>query len=84
MKFNHKLKRDDEQVQLLLTVRPATHNGRPNKQNKAYTYEVLVHEPFENLLRKEKFAGFSALSIKDGKWKRFRMDRIECMVPLNK
>ena len=82
MKLNLKLKRDEGQ-RMLIKARPATHEGRENKQNKAYFYEVLVHEPFDNLLKKEKFAGFSALSIKDGKWMRFRMDRIECIVPLN-
>ena len=68
---------------MLVTARPATHNGRKNTKGKAYTYEVLVHEPFENLVKKESFAGFSAMQLKDGKWKRFRMDRIVCMVPIN-
>ena len=69
---------------VLVTYRPATHNGRPNKENKAYTYEMAIHEPFENIANKESFAGFSALHLKDGKWKRFRMDRIVCMVQLEK
>jgi hypothetical protein len=44
---------------------------------------VLVHEPFENLTKLESFSGFSAINMKDGKWKRFRMDRIVSMVPIN-
>ena len=83
MKIKMKMKKDEGQ-RVLVTYRPAKHNGRGNRQNNAYSYEVLVHEPFENIAGKESFAGFSGLSLKDGKWKRFRMDRIECMVPLQK
>jgi hypothetical protein len=71
-------------TRVLVTCRPATHDGRKNTDGKAYTYEVLIHEPFENIANKESFAGFSALHLKDGKWKRFRMDRIVCMVQLEK
>ena len=70
-------------TRVMITAIPETHNGRPNRQKKAYAYEVLVHEPFENIANKESFAGFSALNIKDGKWKRFRMDRIVSMVQLD-
>ena len=78
-----KLKHSNGQ-RVLVTYRPASHNGRKNIRNNAYPYEVLVHEPFENLAKRERFSGFSGLQLKDGKWKRFRMDRIVCMVQLNK
>jgi hypothetical protein len=83
MKMKMKLKSSGS-TRVLVTYRPATHNGRKNTNGKAHTYEVLVHGPFENIAKKESFAGFSALHLKDGKWKRFRMNRIVCMVQLEK
>ena len=62
---------------------PETHNDIPNPAKESHVYEVLIHQPFENITKLEKFSGFSAINIKDGKWKRFRMDRIVSMVPLN-
>lgn len=66
-----------------ISYRPETHEGKANTENKTYLYEVRFHEPFENLTKLESFSGFSAVNLKDGKWKRFRMDRIVSMIPIN-
>ena len=77
-----KLKRS-RGVRGVIVYKPETHEGKANTENETHVYQVLVHEPFENLTKLESFSGFSAINMKDGKWKRFRMDRIVSTVPLN-
>ena len=75
--------KDSRGVRGVIAYTPEMHEGKPNTDNKTFVYEVLIHEPFKNLTKLESFSGFSAIHMKDGKWKRFRMDRIVSMVPLN-
>ena len=77
-----KLKRS-RGVRGVIVYKPETHEGKANTENETHVYQVLVHQPFENLTKLESFSGFSAINMKDGKWKRFRMDRIVSMVPIN-
>ena len=82
MKMNNN-KKTEEGTSVHLYYQPESHKGKPNKENKAFPYDVKVFESFENIARKENFAGVEGMDMGTGKWKRFRMDRIECMVPLN-
>ena len=59
--------------------RPAQHNGAENVNNEIYNYVIQTDEHFENLARKEKFAGITGKDVKTGEYKRFRFDRIVAM-----
>tara|TARA_B100001250_G_C19806484_1_gene793559 strand:+ start:2644 stop:2925 length:282 start_codon:yes stop_codon:yes gene_type:complete len=72
----------DEGTRVHLYYRPLRHDGRLNIEGKAFAYNVLVHEPFENISRRERFSGFSGVNLENNKWKRFRMDRVVSMTPL--
>ena len=56
--------------------RPEKHDGVENVNNNVHNYVVRTEEPFQNLARKEKFAGITATDVATGAFKRFRFDRI--------
>ena len=56
--------------------RPEKHNGVENNNDDVHSYVVRTEEPFQNLARKEKFAGITATDVATGEFKRFRFDRI--------
>ena len=56
--------------------RPEKHDGVENVNNNVHNYVVRTEEPFQNLARKEKFAGITATDVATGAFKRFRVDRI--------
>ena len=74
--------RKQDGVRLIINYRPEVHEGKDNKDNEAFAYEVLVHEPFENIKNLESFAGFSGVT-ENGEWKRFRLNRVISMVQVN-
>ena len=59
-----------------VSYKPERHEGRANKQNRPYLYEVQFIKAFENNGNKEPFAGLTGMTQDTGRWKRFRMDRI--------
>ena len=56
--------------------RPEKHDGVENVNDDVHNYVVRTEEPFQNLARKEKFAGFTATDVATGAFKRFRFNRI--------
>jgi len=59
-----------------ILYRPETHKGFKNDNDDVINYVVRTEEPFQNLARKEKFAGITATDVATGEFKRFRFDRI--------
>ena len=59
-----------------ILYRPEKHDGVENVNNNVHNYAVRTEEPFQNLARKEKFAGITATDVATGAFKRFRFDRI--------
>ena len=62
--------------------RPEIHNGVINKNNDLHSYRIELDESFENRSNNEKFAGIGGTCTETGKYKRFRMDRLEGMFPV--
>ena len=62
--------------------RPEIHNGVNNKNNDLHSYRIELDESFENRSNNEKFAGIGGTCTETGKYKRFRMDRLEGMFPV--
>ena len=50
-----KLKRS-RGVRGVIVYKPETHEGKANTENETHVYQVLVHQPFENLTKLESFA----------------------------
>ena len=62
--------------------RPEIHNGVKNQKNYMHCYRIELDESFENRSNNEKFAGIGGTCTETGKYKRFRMDRLEGMYPV--
>ena len=62
--------------------RPEIHNGVKNHKNYMHCYRIELDESFENRSNGEKFAGIGGTCTETGQYKRFRMDRLEGMYPV--
>ena len=62
--------------------RPENHNGVINKNNDIFNYRIELDESFANRSNGEKFAGIGGTCTETGQYKRFRMDRLEAMLPV--
>ena len=62
-----------------ILYKPERHQGVENVDGKILNYVIQTDEHFQNLARKEKFAGITGKDVKTGEFKRFRFDRIVAM-----
>ena len=62
--------------------RPTTHDGEENTGNLMHSYQIELDESFANRTNGEKFAGIGGKCMETGEYKRFRMDRVEGMWPI--
>ncbi len=63
--------------------RPAQHDGVKNQENYMHSYKIELDEPFANRTNGETFAGIGGKCMETGDYKRFRMDRVEGMWPMD-
>jgi len=62
-----------------ILYKPERHHGVENVDGEILNYVIQTDEHFQNLARKEKFAGITGKDVKTGEFKRFRLERIIAM-----